>query len=263
VGKILDDLTGRRFGRLLVKERAENGKNGEVKWLCYCDPEFGGCGKEKVVWGRSLRNGTTRSCTCLRREITSARQKESAGKINGKKFIDLTGKKFGKLTVIKRVEDYVAPSGGTSPRWLCVCDCEDHNEVVVNGGELRRTDDGATRSCGCNGLESPIAKNLKKYCEDTYSAIPEYREFKNPETGHYLPYDIYIPSHTMFIEVNGPQHYYAWSGTFDDRETLAYRQHKDQMKKEYAEQHGTYIEIDLRKIKTTEEAIKYVESFIN
>lgn len=58
----LKDLTGKRFGRLLVKERAENlGHN--VRWLCVCD-----CGKETIVHSTSLKTGNTTSCGCYKAE---------------------------------------------------------------------------------------------------------------------------------------------------------------------------------------------------
>lgn len=56
------------------------------------------------------------------------------------KFIELTGKKFGKLTVLERVEN--DKKGST--RWKCKCDCG--NEIVVKGRYLR---EGDTKSCGC------------------------------------------------------------------------------------------------------------------
>ena len=55
-------------------------------------------------------------------------------------LIDLTGKKFGKLTVLKRVEN----NKHGQPQWLCKCDCG--NETVVVGQKLRT---GQTKSCGC------------------------------------------------------------------------------------------------------------------
>ncbi len=58
----LIDLTGQRFGRLVVIERAENDKSGNVRWVCRCD-----CGKTITTNGWSLRNGATKSCGCLRR----------------------------------------------------------------------------------------------------------------------------------------------------------------------------------------------------
>ena len=60
------------------------------------------------------------------------------------KLIDLTGQKFGKLTVIKRGDDYVRPNKERTVMWLCKCDCG--NEVVTRGEHLRK---GLTKSCGC------------------------------------------------------------------------------------------------------------------
>lgn len=55
-------------------------------------------------------------------------------------FKDVTGQRFGLLTVIKRVEN---DKQGNS-RWLCKCDCE--NTAIVSGKDLQRAH---TKSCGC------------------------------------------------------------------------------------------------------------------
>lgn len=55
------DLTGMKFGRLTVIERApENTKDGHPRWLCKCE-----CGNTCVVDGKNLRRGDTKSCGCL------------------------------------------------------------------------------------------------------------------------------------------------------------------------------------------------------
>lgn len=61
MGRLID-LTGQRFGRLVVMERAEN-KGNAVTWLCKCD-----CGAETLVSGKDLRRGHTQSCGCFHRE---------------------------------------------------------------------------------------------------------------------------------------------------------------------------------------------------
>lgn len=78
------------------------------------------------------------------------------------KLIDLTGKKFGRLTVIRRVEDYVFPSGQRKAQWLCECSCEDHNEIIALGCNLTS---GNTQSCGClqKELASAACKRYNKY----------------------------------------------------------------------------------------------------
>lgn len=62
------DLTGQKYGRLTVIEYAGKGKNHTHKWKCRCD-----CGNETVVNGYALRNGNTRSCGCLWKEVTRAK----------------------------------------------------------------------------------------------------------------------------------------------------------------------------------------------
>ncbi len=120
------DLTGRRFGKLVVIQRNGHlGQGGRKRpaWFCQC-----GCGNTKTIMGNKLttKNGVT-SCGC-----TSA----STAGVNLK---DLTGKQFTRLTVIKRVENR-----GEQPYWLCECSCGNMKEIA--GGKLR---DNAIKSCGC------------------------------------------------------------------------------------------------------------------
>ena len=72
------------------------------------------------------------------------------------KFIDLTGQKFGRLTVLSRAEGRVEPSGKKRTRWACRCDCG--NTCVVLGEALTR---GATMSCGCLQKERASIANTK------------------------------------------------------------------------------------------------------
>lgn len=88
------------------------------------------------------------------------------GKANNS--LDLTGQRFGRLTVVKRVENHVFPSGKQKSRWLCDCDCG--NEVVVIGSNL--TKENGTRSCGCLVQECIRKSKNKKY--NTYDLSGEY-----------------------------------------------------------------------------------------
>lgn len=54
------DLVGKRFGRLKVMSRVEN-YGEKVRWECLCK-----CGNTTIVRTHSLREGTTRSCGCLK-----------------------------------------------------------------------------------------------------------------------------------------------------------------------------------------------------
>ena len=57
------DLTGMRFGRLVVLSRSEK-SGSRIRWICGCD-----CGKKTEVLGSSLVRGATRSCGCYHKEV--------------------------------------------------------------------------------------------------------------------------------------------------------------------------------------------------
>lgn len=251
------NIVGEKYGRLTVVERAEDKvfPNGESKprWLCLCD-----CGKESIVLGNSLRSGNTVSCGCYKNEVVSEL-----------KLIDLSGKRFGKLGVVERAKN----NNGSEikpAKWVCLCDCG--NSTIVNGSSLKR---GATISCGCLS-ESIISHEVKIYFINNYEAKKEYKILKNPDTGSWLRYDVYIPSgldvriNGFYIEVHGKQHYgldYFHIRQSEEKRTspekeFEYQKYKDELKKKFAKKNGTYIEVDLRKIKTTEQAIEYILNIV-
>ena len=78
------------------------------------------------------------------------------------KCIDLTGERFGKLTVVKRVEN----TKQGMAQWMCKCDCG--NEIITTGINLRNKH---TKSCGCLRIEIQY-KNHKKY--NQYDLSGEY-----------------------------------------------------------------------------------------
>jgi hypothetical protein len=57
------ELTGQRFGRLVVLHRTRAGRDGRARWVCQC-----ACGRQTTVDGHSLRRGNTQSCGCLARD---------------------------------------------------------------------------------------------------------------------------------------------------------------------------------------------------
>ena len=89
------------------------------------------------------------------------------------KYVDLTGKKFGRLTVIERAPNHIQPNGRSVIMWKCKCDCG--NMTTVRGDGLKS---GATKSCWCWHLEvaSKTGKKFggknKKY--NTYDLSGEY-----------------------------------------------------------------------------------------
>ena len=112
-----EDLTGRRFGKLVVTNLSIERRGGNRCWECDCD-----CGETTIVMTGNLTSGGTTSCGC-------------------NWLIDLTGKRFGKLVVLEQCEKR---SACRQIKWTCSCDCGKQTEV--DGGSLRS---GNTRSCGC------------------------------------------------------------------------------------------------------------------
>lgn len=144
LGKLID-LTGQKFGKLTVLKRVEDyvSPKGQIKtrWLCQCDCK--GNNSLKIVTSGDLKSGHVKSCGCL-----------------PKPFKDLTGQKFGRLTVIKQGEDYISPGGHKEIRWWCQCECNGENSLkLVAGHDLKS---GNTKSCGCLHRENP-SKLFKKY----------------------------------------------------------------------------------------------------
>ena len=113
------DLTGQRFGEWTVVSLANlNGTSG-ARWNCKC-----ACGNTKSVQSGHLRSGNTVSCGCARKRAGLRRR------------IDLTGQKFGELTVT----GYADRKG----HWACQCSCG--KTTAVHSRNLRI---GKTKSCGC------------------------------------------------------------------------------------------------------------------
>ena len=65
-----ENLLGRKFNRLQVKERIGLDKYGKQLWKCVCD-----CGKEVIVNTSSLTTGNTQSCGCYKNELIGNRNK--------------------------------------------------------------------------------------------------------------------------------------------------------------------------------------------
>lgn len=74
------DLSGRRFGKMLVLHRGEDGKRkGQVKWTCLCD-----CGEKRDMFSQALQRSDVASCGCFQRAITGERFR-THGYMSGKR----------------------------------------------------------------------------------------------------------------------------------------------------------------------------------
>lgn len=97
---------------------------------------------------------------------------------------DLTGRVFGRLTVICQSDDYIGTNGKHVARWLCECSCKQHNRIKTLGTRLKS---GETRSCGCLARELAA---LRKHKTNQYDLSGEYGIGWTTNTGKKFYFDL-------------------------------------------------------------------------
>ncbi len=157
------DITGQKFGRWTAIKPEKEGKINS--WICKCE-----CGNEAVLQRSSLTNKHSLSCGCL--------QKDRAREGGKKNLIDLTGQKFGKLTVIEH--SHIVYSGINCSSWICRCECGNITDVRANS--LLH---GGTRSCGCLAREiarkrlyNPKISDEERKIRRNRCTTPEYLQWR-------------------------------------------------------------------------------------
>lgn len=279
------DLTGQRFGKLVVQKLIGKDKYSDKIWECKCD-----CGNFTNVKQSHLRSGHTTSCGC-KRQMKS-----------------LVGKRFGSLVVTDRTEDYICPDNGKHYiRWNCVCDCGNKVTVVANNlvsgsvsscgcqnphalkdlsGQvfgkltvLHQVDSyvnpsgrklirykcqcecgqyvlelantlrqGEVLSCGCS-LNSKGEMAVSKWLNNRKIKYELHKSFEDclSTTGNRLNFDFYLPDLNALIECNGIQHYEPVE-FFGGQERFENQKLNDKIKADYAKSKGfSYLVLDCRR----------------
>lgn len=213
------DLRGEKFNKLTPLFPLEKRVKRFIVWHCKCD-----CGNECDVIGSHIISGHTKSCGCVATEHIKQQ--------GMKKFIDLTGQKFGKLTVIKRVEDYILPGSGIHHiQYLCQCDCENHTKIIVLSSNLKT---GHTLSCGCMGRsrgEQLISDILSKN-NIFYESQKIFKNCKFPDSDYYARFDFWVDN-TYLIEFDGEQHFKYSNKGWNDKENFDKTKIRDDYKNQW------------------------------
>lgn len=146
------NVVGERYGSLIV--------------LNECEPHITPNGsKQRIV---------NVKCDCgnvFETRLSAAQKTQKCRMCAGKeRRVDITGKKYGMLTVISMADDYISPSGVHLSRCKCICECG--NETIVNMSGLVS---GTTKSCGClnrtAGLLKDIPSLARKYDYEKNEAL--------------------------------------------------------------------------------------------
>lgn len=96
------------------------------------------------------------------------------------KLIDLTGKTFGRLTVLYRAENN---SNNGHVKWVCSCSCGNSKLIEVNGTHLRN---GHTQSCGCLQKEKARELNFIDMTGEQFGKITVLRNVGSNKNGNAL-----------------------------------------------------------------------------
>ena len=196
------------FGRLTVLKLVVDEK-GHSNYLCKCE-----CGNEVVVAGNKLKNGTTKSCGCYRKE--KMQQLGSSG------MNDITNQRFGKLVALEPTDK----RQNKSVIWKCKCDCgnihyaSQHN---LKNGDVTRCNNCKIKSKGEEKIVQLLQENgISFEREKTFESC------RNPKTNKLLRFDFYV-NNSYLIEFDGKQHY---SDTlfFSENFSLADQQYRDKYK---------------------------------
>ena len=158
-----NDLTGQYFGRLKVIERVEDyiEKNGNKRsqWLCECK-----CGNRVKVIGKSLKNGNTKSCGCLQKEITSKHfKKYNDYDLSGEYGIGYTSKGdtfYFDLEDYDKIKDYCWYKSG---EYFATNDSKNHKLILLHRLIVNAPDDKVVDHK--NHLEYDNRKQNLRVCE--------------------------------------------------------------------------------------------------
>lgn len=135
----LIDISNKKFGYLIAICVDFSRPYVSSLWKCKCD-----CGKTTIVPSQDLRRCHTTSCGCMKYKLISQKMKIKT---------NIAGKKFGRLTVIKR--SHQQPDGAW--KWQCKCECG-----VIKTYRGSSLVAGNTKSCGCFAKEQRRKKRRKK-----------------------------------------------------------------------------------------------------
>lgn len=119
------ELTGKRFGSLLVLKKCAEFREGYSAWLCRCT-----CGRNTIVSTRNLTGGRTTHCGCVNPDMRAPLPATQ----------DKKGRRYGALTAL-------GPAGKTERGtllWECECACG--NRVTVAAMQLQKR---LVKDCGC------------------------------------------------------------------------------------------------------------------
>lgn len=188
------------------------------------------CGENFEAKLYHIANGSTQKCK-------KCRSKAKQGK-NSNHFKDLTGNKYGKLTVIKYIGSIqVGETKGkilTRSLWELKCECG--NVIQRTTNELERNNIHSCPNCKITSIGEEKIKeiltnlNIEFICQYT---------FKDCKDKKLLPFDFYLPKENILFEYDGLGHYKANEyGGWRTENSVKTTQYHDKIKNDYCKNHN-------------------------
>lgn len=210
-------FSGQRVGRWTIMYQSQNHFGKGAYWHCKCD-----CGMERDVSSNHLKKKESLSCGCARNETNTK-----------KNLIDLTGKQFGLLTVVKRSNKKV----DGDVYWNYKCNCG--RTGIISGHNLRR---GSAISCGCLNVSHGeyFIMNILNNNKIDYIYDRIYFKDLKTENGNFLRYDFILLKENIpfrIIEFDGIQHHESVA-LFGGDKAFKKTQENDKIKNQYAFSHN-------------------------
>ena len=199
----------------ILKRSEKKGANGAYYYICKCE-----CGNIKEFLLRNVLDGTTKSCGCYFKQLIN------------KNTDDLTGKRFGLITVLEKAESKQYDDNLSRVNWKCQCDC---GTIFYTTSNHLKT--GRTKSCGC--LLSQGEYKIKKILNDNHINYETQKTFSDLKSGtrNYYKFDFFIDN-KFLLEYDGQQHFFYKGTGWDTEENFKLTQKRDNIKNEYAKQHN-------------------------
>ncbi len=188
------DLTGQKFGRLIVKSLAGKNKNSRYKWNCQCE-----CGKETVVFSTNLKRNRTKSCGCYSIELTEKRNRKYSTEDSVYRVLLKNYKRSAKVrnldfeldfSEFKKIGGQICFYCGVEPRIRDVNDVKNTTPIPFNGidrvdSTLGYTIGNSVGCCSdCNYMKnsrdvSKFKEHVFRICLNNLEKFEKYKEVLN------------------------------------------------------------------------------------
>ena len=202
------EKVGQQYGRLKVIEYAYTSEDRHKYWMCECE-----CGNREIIKATDLN--TSKRVECL---ICQKKKHKT-------QYIDETGKRYGKLTVLELDTE----KSSKNAFWKCKCDCG--TLLTIEGTKLRS---GHTQSCGCI-----ISTGEFKISQILFNANISFKKqvtFEDCLDKKQLRFDfgVYNDNNELqyLIEFDGIQHFGFTEG-WNDEQNYKDTKRKDSIKNNY------------------------------